>query len=278
MKISDRVNKSSRPAALLLLLSLTPVALAMNPKAQALLLQSVKESEYVQTRNASLRHITQACTLDPDNAVCWRQKGIILNLMDEQEEALPCLEKSLKLDDKDCVAWNNYAATLTSLRRYPEALTAIERAQKIHDTPLGRITRAAVFAKLQKYEAAENELDIAVKLDPNEVMARIRRPSISAKLGHWDKVIADQNYLIPINKANSYGMAGHLQSRAYAYTQLKQYDKAIADYKEALKSNPDMRQLHAGLLDSYRRKGDAAGIKSETAKLQAIDDDMRPSK
>ena len=52
-----------------------------------------------------------------------------------------------------------------------------------------------------------------------------------------------------------------------------QYEKAIADCKEGIKGQPNMRQFHVALLKVYTLNGNKAGAASERQELTAIEED-----
>jgi len=251
---------------------------APNPRAEELYRRSLSEGFTVLGRNAAIKHINEALAIDGDNALYWRQKGCILSSMDEHEQALPCFEKSIKLNPNDSATWSVYCTTLSNLDRYPEALAAIDKSFKIYNDPNCRITKSAVLMKLQRYAEAENELDIVLKSDPKNRLARVRRPQVSTHLAHWDKIIEDTSFSLSPGTPRTGSMDEVYETRGKAYTQKKMYDQAINDYKNALKERPLSRQLHKELLAAYKLKGDAAGVRSQKAEIEALDEDLRPLK
>jgi len=265
----------------LVLLAGTQLTAGAAPKAKTtandFFIRSLHENETVAGRNLAIVHIDQAIAMDGNNAMYWRQKGAILSSMDEHEQALPCFEKSLKIDPNDCLTWNSYSNTLSNLKRYPEALAAVDKGIKMDPGGACRITKSAILAMMRRFPEAEKELDIAIKTNPENLLARSRRPDVSFYLGHWDKVIADTTILIPRTHDGA-KLAELYRERGEAYAGKTLYDKAVSDYKTGLKLHPDMRQLHESLRKVYKLKGDTAGVRAETAELAAIDEDLRPGK
>jgi len=276
---TDKVLRSLFAVVLLFACgSLLSAGAAPNPRAEELWRRSLVENTTILGRNAAIKHINEALAIDDKNALYWRQKAVILASMDEHEQALPCFEKSIELNPNDSFTWNAYCTTLSNLKRYPEALAAIDKSFKIYNDPNCRVTKSAVLMNLQRYAEAENELDIVLKSEPKNRLARVRRPQVSSHLAHWDKIIEDSSFLISTSNSNSRSRAEVYEARGQAYTQKKMYDKAIADYKTAIRNQPDSRQLHKGLLATYKLKGDAAGVRSEKAEIEALDEDLRPGK
>ncbi len=236
------------------------------------------ESQHVSTRQSALTHINQALSIDPKNATFWYKKADILTSLEEDEEALPCAEKALQLDPKLGAAWTVKANALCNMGKGAEALVAINKALSITNDPANHLAKASILLNLQKPEAAEKELDDLVKLAPTNTLYRGRRASLASKLKHWDRVISDCTFLINNNKQVNLSHLQHIEMRAGAYAGTKQYDRAIVDYKNALKLVPDKRDLHDGLLNVYRLSGQTRAQEREAAILKRIDNDLKPMK
>jgi tetratricopeptide (TPR) repeat protein len=228
------------------------------------------------TRQAALDHINQAISIRPKDALFWFQKAHILSSMEEDEEALPCIEKSLQLDPKLSLGWAMKANILCTLGKGAEALSAIDHAISLQDILVNRISRVTILATLHRPEEAEKELDYLVKQEPTNNIVRGRRAALAANARHWDKVIEDCTYLLGHEGHLKLTHLQHLERRAEAYTNTKQYDKAIADYKTALKLVPDDRTVHNGLRNVYKISGQPQAEQREAAAIKRLDGDILP--
>lgn len=257
------------------------IALALSPasgadsleQANSLWQRAMVESDKLSTQDAALRHINQALSLEPTKAHLWQGKALILERLEESEQALPCINKALELDPKFGLSWITKADILCSLKKFDEALVSVDKGLKLADTNNAHITKSEILRHLRKFDLAEKELDILVAQRPKDDIVRSRRADVAKLNKHWQKVIEDASVVlnVPVKSFSHWNMLGR---RAEAYVQTKQYDKAIKDYKEAIKHLPDARQLHDELLKVYTITGNAKGMAEERRAIESIDKDL----
>jgi tetratricopeptide (TPR) repeat protein len=130
---------------------------------------------------------------------------------------------------------------------------------------------------MSRFDQAEKELDDIIRLEPKNEMARDRRSTVAGHTKHWNKVIEDSTYVIK-SKPMNLSSCETLANRAAAYVNLKQYDRAITDYKDGLKIVPDGRQLHVGLINAYTLSGKTQAAQAERKILSNFDADFQPMK
>jgi tetratricopeptide (TPR) repeat protein len=235
--------------------------------------RAVSECEKLSTQDAALKHINQAISLDPTRANLWQWKAIILERLEESEQALPMINKAIELDPKDAASWATKADILCSLKKYDEALISVDKGLKFTNAYNSHITKAEILRHLRKFDLAEKELDILIAQRPKDDIVRSRRADVARMNQHWQKVIEDTSFVIKM-RVLSFSHWNLLERRAEAYVQTKQYDKAIADYKEGIRNVPDARQTHDALLKVYTITGNAKGVAAERRAIESIDKDL----
>ena len=104
--------------------NIAPSALLHNNRA----LVALELQEY----ELALEDVEKAISLDANFAPAWRNKGLILETSDRNEESLVAYERALKLDPRDYNTWTNRGFTLYKLRRYREAKQSFEKALEIN--------------------------------------------------------------------------------------------------------------------------------------------------
>ncbi len=249
-----------------------------NPRSEALLQQALKEAMLLDTKDAAVKHIDQAISINPKNPVYWRVKAQILQGLEESEKALPCITKSLELYPHSAEAYSIKADILVRLGRTDQALTAIDQALKLMDHPNLHSVRAFIFKNQRKFDLAENELDIVIKAEPNNLIARSARAKVAAQLKHWQKAIDDLTFAMANAKKKNYSYYENLLARVEAYTATKQYDKAIADCKAGIEGQPELPQFHVALLKVFTMNGNKAGAAGEAKALSDMDVDYQSAK
>ncbi len=198
--------------------------------------------------------------------------------LDESERALPCINRSLQLNSNSKYAYILKADILSSLNRFDEALSIVNHMIKLDPCAENLVTRAKIFMRQGKFELAEKELDKLVKSNSNDALARQKRAIVAIQLKHWQKAIEDLSYLIDKAPVKNTSYYEDLLARAKAYTETKQYEKAIADCKVGLKGQPEVPQFYRALLKVYEASGNASEAKRMRKKLEDVEDDFQPPK
>ncbi len=276
--------KSSRFKVCLLSLSVmialnepSNVAFA-NPKAWALHDKAILEFKDLKTQELAVKHIEQAVSIDPKNAMLWQVKAAFLQGIQESEKALPCINKSIQLNSKHDYPYVIKAEILKSLKRFNEALSAVDYAIKLNSSPEYFVVRSKILMEQGNLDLAEKEMDKLVVSYPTNTLIHAQRALVARRLKHWPKAIEDFTYLISKAPVKTTSYYGDLLSRAQAYTETKQYDKGIADCKAGLKGLPEARQFHAALIKLYELSGNGNEAKRIKQQLNILDDELQPPK
>lgn len=236
------------------------------------------ESCVKDTQDLALKHVDEALMLDHSRASFWLAKAVILKTRGESEKALPCVIRAIELNNTYDYAYAEEAGILNTLHRFDAALKAIDYAIKLNPCKENFVRRAEIFIAQGKLDVAEKELDKVLKANPTFGLARARRAFVAHRAKHWPKAIEDFSWLIDNAQEKNLSYYEDVLARVEAYTETKQFDKAIADCKIGLAAQPEARQFHAALLKIYERSGNAAEAKRARKELEAVDEDLQPPK
>jgi len=228
----------------------------------------------------------QALKIAPNNPEALCIKGSALMTKEEDQAALQCFD----------LAYNAYpqayplqgkANCLLKLKRKDEALACIDQALKLEPTTEGRKLRAKILLQFNRWQEAKHDLDLVIAEREKEknrdrlylLFPRADRADIEMHLKQWAGALDDLNYCLNDPKLQiQQGNYEQILKRGQVYKELKQYDKAIADYKWALKINPDFRQTHLGLAEVYSAAGKEDLAKAEMKIVAELDQDLAPIK
>lgn len=248
-------------------------------RVQRLIVQAQAENKSLATRAEALKHISLALELEPGNANCWFIKGQVLQAMDEHELALPNVQKGLQIDPKSALGWELSTGILNGLSRFDEALISANRAVAVNPNDHSLIGRAAVLKSLKRYDESLKSLNDVIRKHPESYEAHSARCRLAKDMKRWRLVIEDATFLLTHSKDKSQFLLVPVRlDRADAYLALKQYEKAIADYKIGLKHSPDQRQFHAGLLRAFTETGNMKAARIEKLEIEKLDLDIQPFK
>ena len=150
---------------------------------------------------------------------------------------------------------------------YQAALNDMNQAIKLEPHYAGYfINRGFMKYKLEDYFGAMADYDYALELEPTNLTAHFNRGLLNVEVSENDKAIGDFSYVLASTPDNF--MARY--NRALLYYKTGQYGKAIADYDVVLEKYPD---FEAGLFarsECKRRMGDMAGGERDYNRSRAL--------
>lgn len=190
----------------------------------------------------ALASIDHALNLQPNWAIAWNAKSVILWQAKKYAEALQASDRTLELAPQYFQGWLNRGVILNAMQRYQEAIAAYDRAVAsdltlVSATSLasGWANRSAVLWRLGQYQEAINSANHAIATDPNSVSAWFNRGLSLDSIKQYKEAI------------NSYQQALRLDpkqvhiwvAKGMAFFHLKCYQEAIKAFDEALKIDPN---------------------------------------
>jgi len=181
---------------------------------------------------------------------------------EEMQKAIAEFQRATQIDPSYAMAYVGLSDTYTLLPFnadmdprivLPQAKAAALKAVEL-DPRSGR-AHAALGVTLSRYDwnrtGAEREFQLAIELLPNDSFAPALYAEMLSLEGRHDEAFAQAaraRELDPI-----FGVNGLQYSRAFLYA--RQYDKAVAAFREALEVNPKFWPLHLFLGETYQQQG-----------------------
>lgn len=242
----------------------------------SLCVQAANANSKFATRHQAEAIIDRALKLAPNDATVLAIKGLILQTNQEDQEGLKYVERALAINPKLAMAWNVRAGLLSTMKRSDEALASANKAIALQPLMMHINTKARILETMGRFEEAEMTINQSLAKSPTSPLMLGMRAEVRTRLKKWQGVIEDSNAILKNDAKISLSEIAILEYRANAYMQLKQYDKAIADYKLATRRMPDKRQSWEGLVIAYKLTGKPKEAAAAQATLNALDDDMRP--
>ncbi|RTL38487.1 MAG: tetratricopeptide repeat protein [Candidatus Melainabacteria bacterium] len=106
-----------------------------------------------------------------------------------------------------------------------------------------RVNRGICYCRINQFNKAISDFNIAIKDDPNSDRAYQHRGYAFYKLGKFQNTIADASKAIKLNSSNRYAF----RDRAQAYARLGQFDLAQKDFSEQQKLNRIAHEYYVAL-------------------------------
>ena len=115
---------------------------------------------------------------------------------------------------------------------------------------VARLKRAEILAKLNKKQEAISDLDIVLQHNPKNTVALEKRSNLFMLLGQYDRVLADCNTLIDLQK--DHAAVDTYANRAISEMILGKNDLALEDYNRAIRMKPTDSALFLCRAGVYR--------------------------
>jgi tetratricopeptide (TPR) repeat protein len=211
----------------------------------------------------------KAISLNPNDAEAYRKRGEMRRRSGQTDLALQDFDKAVSLEPGSAVALLERGAAHHQNGDLDLAEKDLSEAIRLNPKgPDAYEIRGILYTDRHEFALAVQDFDQAVRLNPSDADAWNGRC--------WARAVANtelNNALADCNAALALAphAAGILDSRAFVYFRLSQFDKTVADEDAALGIDPKQAAslFTRGL--AKRRLGDVAGGGGDIAKAQAID-------
>jgi tetratricopeptide (TPR) repeat protein len=120
------------------------------------------------------------------------------------------------------------------------------------DHPKAHFALSKALLRADKPRDAYWEMSESVRVDPENIEARLRYGTISAAIGDYDLSLEQANAVLELDPDNARG----LNLRAQALEQREDYEGALSDLKAAIEADPDAAAFRFLLAGFYERRGD----------------------
>jgi predicted O-linked N-acetylglucosamine transferase (SPINDLY family) len=159
--------------------------------------------------------------------------------------ALVLMDRSIEIDPGDAGCHSNRGVVLRSLGRFGEAIASFDRVLALRPANAdAHLNRGAALFDVGRYVDAVADYDRALSMKPNHADAHTGRGHALQALGRLDEAVESYEKALSI-KPDS---ADVLVRRGDAQRKLKRFDDAIASYQKALDVRPDYPFLQGTLL------------------------------
>ncbi|MFZ1702241.1 MAG: tetratricopeptide repeat protein [Pyrinomonadaceae bacterium] len=151
----------------------------------------------------------------------------------------------------------------------PEITAAIEKAKGSPNDADAQAKAGQLYYQIGRYDEAVGFLEKANKLRPddNEIMADLANANFDAD----NYEAAEKWYVAALAKKEDDVNLRTDLGLTFVFRQPPDYDRAIAEFRKSLATDPSHIQTLQNMTVAYTRKGDESGAKATLAKLEAVD-------
>ncbi len=219
----------------------------------------------------ALAAFDKAIELKKDFADAWLNKGIVLSTLEQHNEAISVYDKAIELQPNFAKAWYNKGNSLNKLGKPEEAIIAYDKAIELKpDFAQAWCNKGLMFEKTNDLEAALSAFEKSLSCNPNliealsskaYVLRRLKRyeesiPAFNRAIQFNPKKIEELYYCkgVALNEIGRHEDALEACNKSIEYNsefrepkslkgllllKLKQYNKAIASFSEAIEIDQD---------------------------------------
>lgn len=174
----------------------------------------------------------------------------------------------------DAAALIAEAKSLLKKNDYPKALIVIEKAISTDPrNPAAYVQLALIHSSMGDDNKARLAVEEALKIDPNHAPAHQQRAGQLRRAKDFEGAIRHAKLALSLKPDPEFAANAHI-TLGLSYEELKRYDEALNEYREAIRINPSDGFLHATLasaLFSLRRYDEAENAYRRAFELNPLD-------
>ncbi len=114
-------------------------------------------------------------------------------ILHESRSCAANLQRALAMDPSREQAWETLAANVAQSKHYDELLATCEERVKQTDSARSRILLAKAYEKLKLWDECEQQIRLALKLDPDDFTANLALADLLLKRGQDSTALSDAN-------------------------------------------------------------------------------------
>ena len=147
----------------------------------------------------------------------------------------------------DAAALMAEAKSLLKKNDYEKALIAIQKAISADPrNPAAHVQLALIHSSMGDENKARLAVEEALKIDPNHAPAHQQRGAQLRRAKDFDGAIREAKLSLSLKPDPEFASYAHI-TLGRTYEELKRYDEALNEYREAIRSNPADGSLHGTL-------------------------------
>jgi tetratricopeptide (TPR) repeat protein len=182
------------------------------------------------------------------------------------DRAIAVLDETTRTFPRDPAAYNERSQVYEEKGNYPQALNDINAALAlVNNDPYRASTyngRAGIWKKMGEFDKSIADYGIAIRLAPKNPKYYANRGDAWRMTGNLERALQDQDRAIELY-AGDPGIPLGLVYRGETHRYMGDYDRALADFNEAVRVDPEYAPAYSGRGLTFERSGDIERAKSE---------------
>ena len=188
------------------------------------------------------------------------------NCRGDFDRGIAVLNEAAAILPRDPAVYNQRANLYRDKGDYAAALADINRSITLINNDPYRASaynnRALIWKTMGDYEKSAADFSVAIKLAPKNPKYYANRGDAWRLTGNLERALQDQDRAIALY-AGGPGIALGLTLRGETLRYMGDYDRALSNFNQAIRFEPDFAPAFAGLGLTFERTGDFERAKSE---------------
>ena len=192
----------------------------------------------LKTPEKALSYFDQKLEKSPDDDAVRHAKGITLGMLGRNKESVECFDQLLAKEPDSVSYLNERATVLVSLKEFDRAEKDFTRIIELQPANAVFYLNRAIcrrYLPAEKLEGARSDLDQAIKLNPNLIVAYKQKMEIELQTGNRQGALAAYDLMV---KNNSNTAQAYLL-RSDLHMSLKNYQQVLKDLDKYISLVPD---------------------------------------
>ena len=195
---------------------------------------------------------------DYDNFKTYDNMGYAYGELKEYQKAIDAYKAAIKIKPDKHETYYNMGNAYRKLKKYQKAIDAYKKVIKIDpDDYKAHNNMGDAYLKLKEYQEAIGAYKEVIKIT-SDFSAVLFRKLVEIKPDDYEAILAIDNssMILDIDYSIIFGDYDNFKTydnMGYAYGELKEYQKAIGAYKEAIKIKPDKHETYYNMGNAYRK-------------------------
>lgn len=197
---------------------------------------------------------------DPNNQRAYYRRGFAYFSMGDMQNALADYNRSIELEPVNPDAFNERGRVHLELEQYQSAIDDFTQSLQLgyRDPYISYYNRGTAYLRMRDYAKAEEDLNLALSVNPDYAVAYNNRGNIYYAQGDYQRAIEDYDRAIALRGDQE----NHLPyfNRGLAYSNLGDYAQAVADFAESIRIEPAYIRAYLNRGDAYQALDNPAAL------------------
>jgi predicted O-linked N-acetylglucosamine transferase (SPINDLY family) len=203
--------------------------------------------------DAAARLVKRALLVDPQSAAALSDLGVVLSVLQRQDEALACFDRLIGLKSDFTHAYYNRGKTLLEMGRFAQAIESFEKAIEINPHHASSFSnRGNALYELGRFADAVASYDQAISIAPDHTGALTNRGEMLLHLRQPETALASFDRALSIDPGLPDAWIGY----SVASLMLEKVAQAVAACQRALAIKPESARAFVQLGECHALQGD----------------------